>query len=101
MVKRFRLLPDDHGGFGVWLTSAWLVYLLPLLIDPYVTHASPLVWAVTVGAMIAFVVLYFRAYWTKGIELLVLIGLMTLLGVAFAPFNVGASAFFIFAGSFL
>jgi two-component system sensor histidine kinase DesK len=100
MVKRFRLLPEDRGGFGAWFVSAWLVYLVPLLIGPYYDHASPSVWAVTIGGMIAFVAMYYRAYWVSGTELLLLIGGMTLLGIAFAPYNVGACAYFIFGGSF-
>jgi two-component system sensor histidine kinase DesK len=100
MAKPFRLLPEDRGGFGNRFIYAWLVYLLPLLIAPYYDRASPLEWAVTIGGMLVFIAMYLRAYWVTGLELYVLMAAMVALGAYFAPQNPGASAYFIFAGSF-
>lgn len=93
-----RLLPDvaDIG----WTPYLWLVYLgfvyLPLVLgDP-----SGLLVASVVAATAVFLVLYFYGFWTRGLKVLPSLIGIALLGAALAPFNFGASAFFIYASAF-
>jgi two-component system sensor histidine kinase DesK len=94
-----RLLPkDDSIG---WAPYAWVVYVALFAIWPALKpHASPTEWALTIGATVLFLALYFRGYWVHGKELLAIIVAITLLGILFYPTNYGAGSFFIFAAAF-
>ncbi|HLJ87498.1 MAG TPA: sensor histidine kinase [Candidatus Angelobacter sp.] len=93
-----QLLPKDKD-IG-WTPYLWLVYL-PLVALNVEDHASPLQWAFTFLGMGALLVLYFRAYWVRGKQLLWLVIAMGLLGVIYAPINPGACAYFIYASAFV
>ncbi|MEO6326824.1 MAG: sensor histidine kinase [Thermoanaerobaculia bacterium] len=94
----FRLVPDRKElGFTPYL---WLVYVVPFALGPFLTATSPTERGATVLAAAFFLVLYFRAFWEKGARLLVLLGALVALGLAFEPWNPGAGAFFIYAASF-
>lgn len=95
-----RLVPKtmEHG----WAPYTWLAYFSFFLLGPIFNHASWKQWMFTALGTIIFLFLYFAVFWlkTKSVALLDL-GLMLLTGMAFAPFNSGASTFFIFAAALI
>jgi two-component system, NarL family, sensor histidine kinase DesK len=93
-----RLIPDNKD-FG-WTPYLWLIYLVPFLAYPLGPgHTLGEIGAMFAGAA-AFLALYFRGYWVRGRELALVIVALTILGLIFTPFNLGAPAFFIYAASF-
>ena len=92
-----RLLPDDKD-IG-WLPYGYLLYLSFFLTYPLAAHAGGMTWAMTGLAVLIFLPLYFLSYWLDGIKLLSVLAAMTALGVVYAPFNPGASVFFIYAAA--
>lgn len=100
--RRRGLLPaDPHLG---WTPYVWLIYLTFFLVEPAIRlrlgamtagHA-----AATLLALLVFLASYFRGYWATGRELLLVVAVQSLLGVALTPFNTGSSVFFIYAASF-
>jgi len=92
-----RLLPDDKD-LG-WLPYGYLLYLSFFLTYPLAAHAGGLTWALTGLALLIFLPLYFLSYWVDGAKLLWVVAAMTALGVVYAPFNPGASVFFIYAAA--
>jgi len=96
-----RLLPHDND-LG-WTPYAWLVYIVPFAVTPlYVTRYATLGgWAVFLGATCAFLPLYFRSYWARGRELILIAAAMLAMGIAFWPMSLGAGALFIYAASTL
>lgn len=98
LVLHRKLLPDvaDIG----WTPYLWLVYLgfvyLPLVLG---NPSKQLIGGV-IAATVLFLVLYFYGYWTRGLRVLPSLVGIALLGVVLAPFNFGASAFFIYASAF-
>ncbi|HEX2164980.1 MAG TPA: histidine kinase, partial [Thermoanaerobaculia bacterium] len=97
--RRYPFLPpgSPHG----WTPYVWLVYLGFFLVQPIVRGATPLEWAAHAAVLAVFLPLYFWGYWLRGPRTLVPAGLILLLGVAAAGWNVGASVFFIYAVSYL
>jgi len=79
---------------------AWLIYLIFFFVPPASHHAGWQGWVATSLGGLAFVVIYFIGHWVNGKKLLGVIAAIMLLGVAFAPFNSGASVFFVFAAYF-
>ena len=94
-----RLLPKNNG-MG-WVAYALLGYLGFFLLDPIMEHAGPVTWAWTGLGLLLFLILYFSLYWVCGWKTVALAFGMVLLGLAYLPFNSGASCFFIYAASFL
>ena len=95
--RRFRLLPaDPEIGWTPW---AWLVYLAPFIVSP-LAERDVTGTMITLAATILFLAIYFRAFWSSGRTLLLLVAAMTLIGCLFLPTNGGAAVFFIYAGSF-
>lgn len=93
-----RLLPPDPE-LG-WTPYGYLVYLGFFLIKPVFFPQWPWEWPVTALGVVVFLVLYFRAYWLAGWQLLLPIGGIVVLGALFAPINYGAGGFIIYAGAF-
>ena len=95
-----RLLPKDIDNG--WAPYVWLCYLVFFWIDPILSHAGWRVFTATALATAAFLVMYFTFYWIlcEWQALLLLAGMLGI-GVGFAPFNGGASTFFIFAACML
>lgn len=92
-----RLLPHDTElGWTPW---AWLVYIVPFLVTPFMYGWGAGRWIATIAGVVVFIPLYLRGYWARGIERLVIVAAMTLLGVIFWPWSLGAGAFFIYAGA--
>jgi two-component system, NarL family, sensor histidine kinase DesK len=96
---RLRLLPDipELG----WTPYAWLVYLFPFCLEPIMSGASRREWAATAVALALFLCLYFRAYWQKDPGIVACAAGIVLLGVLFAPVNMGSGVFFIYGASFM
>ena len=104
-----RLLPQDQEL--AWTPYVWLVYLLNLLIYPYFSRGFPhhpaaagdpaAVWLWTALGIALFLPMYFIGYWLQGRRVLWVIAGITALGVVYAPFNPGASIYFVFAACFV
>ncbi len=96
---RLRLLPDDPQlGYTPF---AWLVYAALVPFYLYARGAGPLAWAANLLGLGAFLFLYFRGFWFTGRAVLPYAGGLVALGALFAPFNPGASAYFIYGAAFL
>jgi two-component system sensor histidine kinase DesK len=99
--RRFRILPP--GSPLGWTPYAWLLYLPTFLIEPVVRtqlgRATVAYWALTIAGLVLFLIVYFRAYWVRGVRLLPLIAIQTALAVGFAPINRGACVFFVYAAA--
>lgn len=93
-----RLLPPGPR-FG-WLPYVWLVYLSFFFIRYYYVSPGPAEIALASISLLAFLGLYFNAWWKRGWAVAPHVAGMTLIGIAWAPVNPGASVFFIFAASF-
>ncbi len=94
-----RLLPKNQD-FG-WTPYAWLAYLVFFFLDPFLNHTSPLAWiAYGLGALV-FLLCFFTLFWVKKKYRYLCLGVMLVLGIGFAPFNGGASTFFVYTASFL
>src|SRR5450631_3127447 len=87
----------EHG----WGPFVWLVYLGFFFIQPVMDHFNAKQWTVDLLGAAVFVVLYLGIFLLEKPIPLVHIGGMVLLGMAYIPYNGGASAFFIFAGAFV
>ncbi|HSS52707.1 MAG TPA: sensor histidine kinase [Thermoanaerobaculia bacterium] len=96
---RLRPLPvDSEKG---WTAYVWLVYLSFVFIQPVMARASALQWGLTVAGAAVFRVLYFAAHWLHDRRIWWCIAGILLLGIGCAPFNPGASTYFIYAASFV
>lgn len=95
---RFRLLPDSPLG---WTPYAWLVYLSFYVVVAVVQAGTAREWLVHTAGLIAFLVLYFRAFWLRGDALVAMAFAIVGLGVVMIPINAGASSFFIYGAAFL
>ena len=100
--KRLRLIPDDP--FLGWTPYVWLAFLGIYFAAPLSRlrsgDPSPGLLAVDAIGLVAFLFLYFRAYWERGRRLAAIVAAQTLLGAALLPNNFGAIVFFIYAGVF-
>jgi two-component system sensor histidine kinase DesK len=94
-----RLLPHDRENG--WAPYIWLAYFGFFFLDPILNHAGWKVWLATALGTLAFLCLYFAIFWLRRPWDLVDLGMMLLLGVAFAPWNGGATCFFIYAAALL
>jgi two-component system sensor histidine kinase DesK len=94
-----RLLPK-HREPG-WVIYIWPVYLIFFFIHPIVDHVGWKEWVATAAAVIVFLALYFGIFWLKRPWSLVCIVGILMLGITFAPYNGGASGFFIYAAAFM
>ena len=95
---RFRLLPDSPLG---WTRYAWLIYLSWYIVVAVVSSRTAADWMIHGTGLVVFLVLYFRAFWLPREALLRMALLIAGLGVVFSPYNMGASAFFIYGAAFL
>lgn len=96
-----RWIPNDKDlGWTPW---AWTVYLVPFVLTPLYTSrfANAGGWILFVATTVCFLAIYFRSYWVRERELLLLAGVTIALGVAFWPIAHGAGAFFIYAAGML
>lgn len=92
-----RLIPHDKT-LG-WTPYAWLVYIIPFTLTPLYSRRfnDPAGWAMFIAATIVMAALYFRSYWARGRELILITAATAAMGIAFWPISQGAGAMFIFA----
>ena len=94
-----RLLPhDDDLG---WTPYAWLIYVVPFALTPLIDrrYATPGGWALFVAATALFLVLYFRGFWARGGELILIASAIAAMAISFWPLTVSAGALFIYAAA--
>lgn len=85
-----------------WAFYTPLAYFVFFYLQPIVTHAGRKEWLLTVLGTVLFLVLYFAACWSENkIWQLSSLGMMVVVGILYAPYNAGASCFFIFAAALL
>jgi two-component system, NarL family, sensor histidine kinase DesK len=94
-----RLLPRDQEV--AWTPYVWLVYLINLVIYPWFRHAGAEQWLWTGAGIAVFLPMYFAGYWLAGRRELWVIAGITALGIVYAPFNPGASIYFVYAACFV
>jgi two-component system, NarL family, sensor histidine kinase DesK len=90
-----RLLPDDPA-IG-WTPYLWLVFLSFFFIRYWFVRPTPGEAVAVVVTLAVFLPLYFRGYWVRGWSLIPVIAGIAAIGTAWAPVNVGAGVFFIYA----
>jgi two-component system, NarL family, sensor histidine kinase DesK len=96
---RFRLLPpESHLG---WTPYAWLIYLSFYVVSAFFGSDTTRDWVINSGGLLAFLALYFPAFWLCGRQMVTLAFAIVGLGVLLIPFNPGANAFFIYGAAFL
>jgi two-component system sensor histidine kinase DesK len=95
---RLRLLPDSPLG---WTPYAWLVYLSFFVVYGLGVNRTAAAWALDGGALVVFLVLYFRAFWVEPRTMLRIAFAIVALGALVAPHNPGAAVFFIYGAAFL
>src|SRR5277367_3490411 len=84
-----------------WAPFIWLAYLSIFYIQPVLDHSGLKIWLLTIVATIIFLFLYFGLFWLERPRALWLIAGMVILGLVCAPYNGGASTFFVFACAFV
>ena len=97
--RHINLSPRDKGQG--WAPYIWLAYLIFFFIQPVLDHAGAKEWALTALAIVLFLALYFSLFWLRNTKPLLHLAGMVILGLVFAPANLGASTFFIFAAAFV
>jgi two-component system sensor histidine kinase DesK len=95
-----KIVPQNRGNGWAFYTP--LAYFGFFFLQPALEHAGRKEWFLTGLGTIIFLVLYLGLFRLKSKrwELLDL-GVMVLIGSVYAPFNTGASSFFIFAAALL
>ncbi len=82
-----------------WVPFIWLAYLTFFLWDPVTGHTSSGQWVATATGLAVFLFLYFSFFLTNKPWPMVCVAGILALGIVYAPFNYGASNFFIYAAS--
>jgi two-component system, NarL family, sensor histidine kinase DesK len=96
-----RLIPHDKT-LG-WTPYAWLIYILPFTLTPLYSRRfhDAAGWTLFLAVTVVLSALYFRSYWARGRELILVCAAMAAMGVAFWPISYGAGAMFIFAAAMI
>ncbi len=95
-----RSILPNKGGPG-WVIYIWLVYLIFFFEHPFAEHVGKREWIATIAGVVVFLAFYFGVFWLKRPWNLVCVGGIVAVGVVFAPYNLGAACFFIYAGAFI
>ncbi|MEO8381764.1 MAG: sensor histidine kinase [Acidobacteriota bacterium] len=96
-----RFLPHDTSlGWTPW---AWTVYIVPFALTPLYVRGfeNARGWVLFPAATLLFLALYFRGYWARGRELLLLSAATVVMGLVFWPMTYAGGAFFIYAAGML
>jgi len=93
-----RLVPaeSDEG----WTAYLWLIYLAFFFVEWFFRPVGAVEFALAGVSLLAFLVLYFSARRRRGPAALAHVTAIAALGLAWTPFNAGASVLFIYAASF-
>lgn len=96
-----KLIPND-SNLG-WTPWAWTVYIVPFALTPLYRdrYANAGGWLLFGGLTAVFLVMYFRSYWARGVELYLLAAAMVVMGISLWPVTHAAGAFFIYAAATL
>lgn len=96
-----RLLPHDKT-LG-WTPYVWLVYILPFTLTPtyHRRFDDAAGWTLFISGTIVLAALYFRSYWVRGRELILVTIATAAMAVAFWPISLGAASMFIFAAGMI
>jgi len=95
---KFPAEKQDHG----WAFYTPMLYFGFFFLDPILNHAGWKGWLLTGIGTVLFVVLYITvASLDSKLWQLATLAVMVLVGVVYAPFNSGASCYFIFAAAIL
>ncbi len=96
-----RLIPHDND-LG-WTPYVWLIYIVPFTLTPIISSRPQTFgrWSLYIAATLVFLVLYFRGYWARGRELMLVATAMVVMGIAFWPRSYGAGALFIYGAAML
>jgi len=99
-IKRLHhwLVPEDSGQD--WSVYLWLIYLQFFMLEWWFRPVSMLELSLAALTVAAFLVLYFSTWRTRGRRALLQLSLIAALGLAWTPFNAGASVFMIYAAAF-
>ena len=92
------LLPPEVG-LG-WAPYLWLVYFGFFWLQYFFQPPAAPTLALAIASNALFLVIYFSAFRRSGRAALMHVLALAALGMAWAPFNIGANAFFVFAGAF-
>ena len=93
-----RLLPPRELG---WLPYLWLFWLLSFFQKWSVVPIEAVEFALALSTVPLFLVLYFDGYRRTGRRLLGNVAGLLSIGVAWMPFNAGATTFFIYGSAFV
>ena len=96
-----RKAVDLRNPWTGWVTYIWLVYLVFFLMHPIFDHVGWKEWAATGLGLAVFLFLYFASFQCRRPWNHLCLAGMVALGVGFAPFNSGGSAFFIYPSCFI
>jgi two-component system sensor histidine kinase DesK len=85
-----------------WAFYTPLAYFVFFWLQPFLDHAGWKEWLFTAIGTVVFLALYLTVVALEDTQLeLLTLGVMVLVGASYAPYNVGASCFFIFAAAIL
>ena len=93
-----RLVPDE-AGIG-WLAYLWLSYYAFFFLQWWYEPPGRTQLILGLATTVAFLVLYFSAFHHRGRGAILHIVALLALGIAWAPFNLGANVFFVYAAAF-
>lgn len=103
LARRIRALhhwllpPETEVG---WMPYLWLVYFGFFWLQFSFQAPGRLELVLALASTVLFLIIYFSGFRRSGRSALWHVLALAALGIAWAPFNVGASAFFVFAGAF-
>ncbi len=84
-----------------WVPQAMLVYVSFVYLTPLLGEfGSPRIWALSSLSLVVFLPMYFAAFWFSGWRRLWMAMGITVVGMALAGLNAGASVYFIYAAYF-
>ena len=93
-----RLLPPEKR-LG-WMPYLWLFWLLSFFQKWFVVPIEPVEFTLALCTVPPFLVLYFDGYRRDGRRLLANVAGLVSIGVAWMPFNAGATTFFMYGSAF-
>ncbi|MCC6072826.1 sensor histidine kinase [Massilia sp. GCM10020059] len=94
-VLRGPWVPPEHGKMPyLWVFSLSFMLWKYLNVPP-----GPLELALLLITIVGFIPLYLASFWARGEQAVLCVLVTVLIGVLWAPWNVGASAFFVYAAA--
>lgn len=94
-----RVLPPETG-VG-WVPYLWLIYYGFFFLQWQYQAPARIELALALATTLVFLFIYFDGYRRSGWTVLPHILILLAIGTAWAPFNIGANVFFVYAGAFV